>query len=373
VKELIYRRIVVKAGTQVLTGGSSVLVADIMSSVVRQMCQLHAQGIQIILVTSGAMTAGREVLGLENEDRDVPFRQVLAAVGQGRLMRIYEELFSSYGVSIAQALLTRGDLNDRQGYLNVRNTLTSLLELGVVPVVNENDVVAVEEIGQDVFGDNDKLSAMVSNLVDADLLIILSDIAGLYTADPHIDTKAHLISRVEKVDASIEALAGKYHNPRSKGGMGTKLEAAKATTAFGIPVIIAHGQEPDIVVRLAQGEVGGTFFAATSSKLESRKRWMLSGLSNRGEIWVDLGAGQALISHNRSLLAAGITDVRGDFRRGDIVYILDRDGQRLACGISNYGSTDIEYIKGTRSTGINALLGYQYGAEVVHRNNMVML
>ena len=367
-----YRRLVVKAGTGVLTGGSDRLNLEVMSGLVGQIARLRASGAEVILVTAGAVAAGRHILGTTRRSKDISFRQVLAAVGQSHLMHIYEQLFAQHGISVAQALLTWNDLSDRQGYLNVRNTLLTLLELGVAPVLNENDVVAVDEIGE-VFGDNDRLSALVANLVDADLLAILTDTDGLYTADPHIDPDAQLIRRVERVDADIEALAGRHHNPRARGGMPTKLEAAKLATSSGITTVICHGGEKDILIRLCQGEELGTVFLPTASRMESRKRWMLSGLSTKGEIVVDQGATLALQDQNRSLLPAGVKGVDGAFQRGDIVYIARSEGEKVACGIANYSSEDIAKIKGTRSDRIQSILGYQYGQEVVHRNNMVLL
>ena len=228
---LKYKRLVVKAGTSVLTGGTDRLDLEVMSGLVGQIARLHGLGAEVILVTSGAVAAGGRTLSISHGRKDIPFRQVLAAVGQGHLIHVYEQLFAQHSISVAQALLTWKDLSDRQGYLNVRNTLLALLELGVVPVLNENDVVAVDEIGE-VFGDNDRLSALVSNLVDANLLAILTDTAGLYTADPRVDPNAQLIPRVEKVDAAIEALAGGHRNPQARGGMSTKLEAARLATSL---------------------------------------------------------------------------------------------------------------------------------------------
>ena len=369
---LRYRRLVVKAGTGVLTRDSDRLDLEVMSGLVGQIAELHASGAEAILVTSGAVAAGRQALGISSGHRDIPFRQVLAAVGQSHLMHVYEQLFSSHGISVAQALLTWKDLSDRQGYLNVRNTLLALLELGVVPVLNENDVVAVDEMGE-VFGDNDRLSALVANLVDADLLAILTDTDGLYTADPRINPGAQLIRRVEKVDPTVEALAGKHHNRQARGGMATKLEAARLATSSGVATVICNGWEKDILLQLAQGEEPGTLFLPTASRMESRKRWMLSGLPTKGEIMVDQGATLALRDQNRSLLPAGVNEVDGEFQRGDIVYIVRPDGEKVACGIANYSSEDIARIKGTRSDRIQSILGYHYGQEVVHRNNMVLL
>ena len=373
---LRHRRIVVKAGTAVLTKAPEHRALDqhVMSALVAQMCGLRGLSAEVLLVTSGAIAAGREVLGpaLNTLDRDIPSRQVLAAVGQSRLMHTYQELFAAHGVQVAQTLLTTNDLSDRQSYLNVRNTLRALLELGVVPILNENDVVAVDEIGQ-VFGDNDRLSALVANLVDADLLVILTDIEGLYTADPRVDPAARLIPLVDQVDAAIESLAGKEPNPWARGGMGTKLEAARLVTASGIAMVMCHGLAQDAVLRAARGEAIGTLFRPGTEKLEARKRWMLGGISQRGEVVVDGGAVTALQDHHRSLLPAGITGVNGQFRRGDIVYITDPEGRRIACGMTNYASDDILRIRGYRSDHIQGALGYDFGQEVVHRNNLVLL
>ena len=368
-----YKRIVVKLGTSLLTGGGYRLDDAIMSRLVAQVAQLHRQKRQVVIVSSGAIAAGRHKLGLTRDSRGVPFRQVLASIGQSRLMNVYEQLFGQHDIAVAQALLTKTDLSDRSGYLNARNTLLSLLELKVICIVNENDVVAVDEIQEAKFGDNDNLSAMVANLVDADLLLILTDTGGLYTADPQRSADARLIPQVERIDSEIERLAAGTTNHLSTGGMATKIEAAKMATASGVTVIIADGREPDVILRLDAGEAIGTRFLPTSNKLESRKRWMLSGLGIRGQLAIDAGAAQALKKHKKSLLAAGIKQVSGHFERGDIVTISDEGGNPLGHGISNYSSGDIKAIKGAHSGQIANRLGYDYGSEVVHRNNLVVL
>ena len=324
-------------------------------------------------MSSGAVAAGRHALKVPREGKDLPMRQVLAAVGQGRLMHAYEQLFSREGISVAQALLSRRDLTDRLGYLNVRNTLLGLLERGVVPIVNENDVVAVEELAGEHFGDNDTLSALVANLVDADLLVMLGEVEGLFTADPHLDPDASLIPEVGQLSSDISALGGPSIDGGARGGMATKLEAARLATASGVNVVIASGMEPDVLTRLVCGESIGTFFPATVSKMESRKRWMITGLSTRGEVLVDDGAAVALRRHNRSLLPAGVTEVRGSFERGDILSILDSGRVQVACGITNYSAEDLAKVKGFHSDRIQGLLGHQYGDEVVHRDNLVIL
>ena len=370
---LRYRRIVVKAGTGVLTSKSG-LDSEMMSDLVRQLCAVRAAYGEVLLVTSGAIAAGRSVLGETNREigTDISSRQVFAAVGQTRLMHTYQEMFAAHGAQTAQTLLTIPDLSNRQSYLNVGNTLQRLLELRVVPVVNENDVVAVDEIGE-VFGDNDRLSALVANLVDADLLLILTDTDGLYSADPRTNPEATLITEVDQVDARIESLAGEELNSWARGGMATKLEAAKLVTTSGIPMVMCHGRAENAVSRAARGEPVGTFFKAASGKMEARKRWMLSGISQRGQIVVDPGAAGALVEDHRSLLPAGIQYVEGDFSRGESIYVVDSEGVRIACGIANYAASDIGKIQGLQSDLIEETLGYHYGQEVVHRNNLVLL
>jgi glutamate 5-kinase len=368
-----YKRIVAKFGTGLLTGGSGRLNERAMSGLAGQLAQLHTRGLEVVIVSSGAIASGRQQLGIADQAKGVPFKQVLASVGQHRLVSLYERLLGRYDITVAQALLARADLLDRAGYLNARNTLLALLELKVVPVVNENDVVAVDELHDAVFGDNDNLSAMVANLIDADLLMILTDTAGLYTADPRRHPEAQLIPQVEKIDLKIERLAANTTSRLGTGGMITKVAAAKLATSFGVTVVIADGREPDVILRLARGEAIGTRFLPTSSKRESRKRWMLSGLSTKGRLVVDSGAAKALRKQNRSLLAAGIKDLSGEFQRGAIVNIYDQEGLRLGCGITNYSSADLKVIKGAHSGKIVTLLGYDYGSEVVHRNNLVVL
>ena len=371
--ELRYRRIVVKLGTCLLTGGSERLDRDIMSRLVSQMAQLHAKGAETVLVSSGAIASGRYKLGMPGKIRGIPYKQVLASVGQSRLMNIYERLFAHHDITVAQALLTKEDLSDRAGYLNARNTLLALLELGVIAIVNENDVISIDEIKEAKFGDNDNLSAMVANLVDADLLMILTDTGGLYTADPIKNPDAELVPLVTKIDASIRKLGTITGSDLGTGGMVTKIEAAALATSSGVDVIIADGHEPDVITRLAVGESIGTHFLPTTTNLESRERWMLSGLSTRGKLIVDTGAATALMKQNRSLLSAGIDTVEGKFNRGDIVAIYDTGGNHLGCGITNYSSGDIGIIKGSHSTKIASLLSFDYGPEVVHRNNLALL
>lgn len=372
-----YRRIVIKLGTSLLTGGTGKLDLKVMSDLANQVAQLHERGLEVLIVTSGAVAAGRSKLGLTKSQtkkhNGVPLKQVMASIGQGLLMHIYEELFAEHGITVAQALLTRADLTSRDGYLNARSTLLALLEMRVLCIVNENDVVAAEELVGARFGDNDNLSAMVANLVDADLLLILSDIAGLYTADPHRDSDARLIPEVKRIGKNIDELVSGTAGNLGTGGMVTKIEAARLATASGVGVIITAGREVDVITRIADGERIGTFFKPAASKRESRERWMLSGLSTKGRLTVDSGCAQALKKNKGSLLAVGIVDVKGKFERGDVVDIFDPKGSRCASGLTNYSAADISRIKGTKSGDIAGVLGHDYGSEVVHRNNLVIL
>ncbi len=368
---LRYRRIVVKLGTNLLTGGTERLDLQVMAAVVGQVAKVRAHGAQVIVVTSGAVAAGRHRLAHAGSARDTAERQVLASVGQSHLMRSYDDLFEWHDITVAQALLTRRDLSDRGGYLNARNTLLALLDLGVVPLVNQNDVVATDEteVG---FGDNDRLSAQVANLVDADLLAILTDIEGLYTADPRVDHTARLIERVDTIDAAIEAAAGGSGH-RGTGGMVTKVDAARLATASGSDVVIAGGRVPDVLMRLALGEHSGTYFPAQSDRIESRRRWLLSALGLRGAVRVDEGAARALVQRNSSLLPAGIRTVSGRFERGDSIAVETLEGQRIAVGVANYAADDLDRVRGEKSDRIEQILGYQFGAEAIHRNNLVLM
>ncbi|MBI3972232.1 MAG: glutamate 5-kinase [Chloroflexi bacterium] len=370
-------RVVVKVGTGVLTGGRAELDLERMADLARQIAKLRADGYEVLLVSSGAIAAGRARLPLDRMHRDVPTKQMLAAIGQHLLMQTYDQLLSPYGIAVAQTLLTKADLRHRLGYLNARNTLLGLLEHGVLPIINENDVIAVDEIrfaeNDRLFGENDNLAAMVANLVDAHTLINLTNAGGLFTADPRLDPDARLIPEVARINKCIEALAGGAGTAQGTGGMRTKIEAAKLATASGITVIIAPGFEPDVLLRLATGEPIGTRFRPTASRRESRKRWILSALASHAAVHVDHGAADAIRRRGRSLLAAGVKSVSGRFGRGDPISVIALDGERIACGLANYSSTDVDQIKGVHSQGILGMLGYAYGDEVIHRNNLVLL
>lgn len=364
------RRLVVKVGTSVLTGGEAALNRPRMLELVRQVTALAAQGHEVVLVTSGAVLAGRERLNYPRPSRDIPFKQMLAAVGQGRLMHIYEQFFEIYGLPVAQVLLTREDLRDRHRYLNARNTLLALLERRIVPIINENDAVATDEIR---VGDNDNLSALVANLVEAELLILLTDISGLYTADPRLHPEAELIREVPLVDEETYRLAGGSRSGLGTGGMVTKLQAAELATCGGADVVVAGGEEENILLRLVAGERLGTWFAAATDRLEGRKRWILAETAPEGQLTVDGGAARAILCEGGSLLAVGVTAVEGAFERGATVGIVDARGREVARGVANYGAPEAALILGLHSDEIEERLGYAYGPEVVHRDNLVVL
>ncbi len=363
------QRIVVKLGTSVLTSGTKRLSRRRMLEIVRQAAKLHDAGHQIVIVSSGAIAAGRETLNYPELDRSVPAKQMLAAVGQGRLIQIYTELFSLFDIVVGQVLLTRGDLSNRTGYLNARDTLLTLLSHQIVPVINENDTIATEEIR---VGDNDNLSALVSNLVDADLLILLTDQLGLYSADPRTDPDAELISVVERIDDSVWARAGGTSTGLGTGGMITKLQAAQLAGRSGAVTVIASGALPDVLLDVTAGKRIGTTFLAPTTHRESRKRWLLSE-KPQGSINVDPGAVKKLCSNGASLLPVGITGATGDFERGASVRVVSPEGKPIAVGVTNYSSQEIRQLIGVRSAQIAAVLGYTYGEEVIHRNDLVLL
>jgi glutamate 5-kinase len=366
----LFSRIVVKLGTSTLTAGTERLSPPRLVELVRQIHRLHSAHQEIILVSSGAIAAGREGLHHPRLPKDIPAKQMLAAIGQPRLMALYQQLFGIYGLTAAQVLLTRSDLADRRRYLNSRNTLDALLSQRVIPIINENDTVATEEIR---VGDNDNLSALVANLSEADLLILLTDQAGLYTTDPRLDPHAELVHEVvtPEIPAELWSAAGGAGG-LGTGGMLTKLEAADLARRSGTTVVIACGNDPDILLRIAAGEPVGTRFQPSGSLIESRKRYILAGGRAGGKLEVDEGAARAL-RRGGSLLPIGVTACSGKWERGDSVSILDPHGREIARGLANYSAADLPRILGHRSDEIEALLGFAYGDEVIHRNNMVLL
>lgn len=366
-----FHRLVVKLGTSTLTGGTPRLSPPQMVELVQQVAQLRAAGCEVLLVSSGAIAAGRERLGFPQLPKDIPAKQMLAAIGQPRLIGLYGQLFDLYGLTGAQVLLTRADLADRRRYLNSRNTLLALLGQGAVPIVNENDTVATEEIR---LGDNDNLSALVANLVDAELLVLLTDQPGLFTADPRSDPAARLVAEVTdpEIPEIVWQAAGRSGTNLGTGGMVTKLQAADLARRSGTTVIIARGTEPDVLNRVVGGERVGTWFWPIATAVESRKRYILAGGRAPGAVTVDDGAARALRGGS-SLLPVGVRATEGEFERGDTVRVLDAAGREIARGIANYGGADLARLCGRQSSEIETLLGYNYGDEFIHRNNLVTL
>lgn len=366
----MYKRIVVKLGTSVLTGGSRQLDQARMVEIARQCAALYAQGHDIVVCTSGAVAAGRAHLDFPTLPPTITSKQLFAAVGQLQLMRVWERLFDIYGVRVGQILLTRSDVENRQRYINARDAFNVLLEQRIVPIVNENDAVATEEIR---VGDNDNLSALVATLVNADLLLMLTDQPGLFTADPRSNPDAQLIPEVRKIDGALRELASGSISGLGTGGMTTKLQAANTARHAGVDVVIAAGAEPDILLRVARGQTVGTRFPALDTRLENRKAWILAGPKPAGRLIIDAGAADAIRFKGRSLLPAGIRKVEGNFLRGDTVLILDALRSELARGIVGYTSIDLRKIAGCRSDEIETRLGYTYGDVAIHRNDLILL
>lgn len=366
----MYKRIVVKLGTSVLTGGTRQLDRSHMVEIARQCAALRRQGCEVIVVTSGAIAAGRERLGHPALPPTVAAKQMLAAVGQGWLMHVWESLFDIYGLHVGQMLLTRADVADRNRFLNARDMLAALLEHGIIPIINENDAVATAEIK---VGDNDNLSALIAVLAEADLLLLLTDQPGLFTADPRIHPEAQLIPEVRAIDETLQAIAGDSVSGLGVGGMSTKLQAADVARRAGADVIVAAGRAADVILRAARGEAVGTRFPALEAPLESRKRWIFGGTRPDGRVIVDAGAQRALRERGGSLLPAGVTAVEGSFERGDTVLIVGPKGKPLARGIVRYGSADLAQIRGHHSEEIVERLGYTLGPVAVHRNDMILV
>lgn len=363
------KRIVVKVGTSVLTDGTSHLSRQHMLGIVQQAARLHQAGHEVVLVSSGAVAAGRERLNFPDFGRSVPTKQMLAAVGQSRLMQIYGELFDIFQIVVAQVLLTRDDLGNRTRFLNARDTMLTLIDQRIVPVINENDTTATHEIR---IGDNDNLSALVATLIEADLLILLTDQPGLFTADPRQNKDAQLIERVDVIDEATWGRAGGTGTGLGTGGMVTKIQAAQLASRGGVPTRIASGKEPDVLARILADETIGTHFEATASPLESRKRWLLVE-KTRGAVRVDAGAARKLLSGGASLLPVGVTGVVDEFSRGETLSVLAPDGKEIAHGLTSYDSDAMRKLCGVKSTQITEILGYSYGDAVIHRNNMVLL
>ena len=365
------KRIVVKVGTSTITYANGKRNFSQIDRLARELSDLQNQGKEMILVSSGAVAVGVDRLGLPAKPSTIPGKQACAAVGQGVLMHTYEKLFADYGQIVAQVLITRTEAIDRHRYTNCRNTFMTLLQQGVIPIVNENDVVALDELK---IGDNDNMSALVAGIVDADLVIILSDIDGLYTANPATHPEATLVHTVPEITPEIEASAGGVGSSRGTGGMATKIQAAKAATNSGIQLVIASGTEKNAIPRILQGEEIGTLFVSRENRLQFRKRWLAFGAKIQGSIVVDDGCAKAIRKAGGcSILPAGIYQVMGDFQTGSTVSVIDKEGHELARGLVHYTSSELDRIKGCKSADIENILGHKNFDEVIHRDNMVLM
>ncbi len=366
------RTLVVKIGTSSLTQPETGLLSiSTIAMLVETLSQLRRQGWNVILVSSGAIGVGSARLGMAERPKTIAMKQAVAAVGQGRLMRVYDDLFSTMQQPIAQVLLTRSDLGQRSRYVNAYRTFQQLLELGVIPIVNENDTIAIEELK---FGDNDTLSALVASLVEADWLFLLTDVDRLYSADPRDHPDAQPITLVDKID-QLEDLVniGDRGSAWGTGGMVTKIAAARIATTVGVRMVITEGRSPQNILKILAGELLGTQFAPHEQHSNARKRWIVNGLLPSGQLYLDHGAVNAILKGGKSLLAAGITDVEGEFQKKDAVQLCDQTGHEIARGMVNYSHQELQQIRGRQSDEIPAILGYPAPETVVHRDNLVLI
>jgi glutamate 5-kinase len=364
------RRIVVKVGSSILASVEKGLHYEVFSHLAKEISDLKRQGYEIVLVSSGAIAAGMEKMGYKTRPQAITLKQATAAVGQTRLMNIYETYFSRFQQMVAQVLLTHDDLSHRRRFLNARNTLLTLLELGIIPIINENDTVVVDEIK---FGDNDNLSALITNLIGADLLIILTDIEGLCDSDPRVNPNARCIPLVEDTDVDMGGIVGETKSEMSVGGMISKIQAARKASRFGIPTVVARGTKEGVLHQILNGKEIGTLILSKGEALSSRKHWIAFNPKPKGDVTVDDGAKKAIVQKGKSLLSSGVVKIKGSFDRGDLVTCLGPRGKEFARGLVNYSATELEKIKGLRSDQIESILGYKYSDEVIHRDDLVVL
>lgn len=365
------KRIVIKVGTSTITYANGKRNFSQIDRLAREISDLQNQGKEMILVTSGAVAVGVDRMGLPGKPKTIPGKQAAAAVGQGVLMHTYEKFFADYGQIVAQVLITKTEAIDRHRYTNTRNTFMELMRQRVIPIVNENDVVALDELK---IGDNDNMSALVAGIVDADLVIILSDVDGLYTANPQTHPDAVIVPEVAEITPEIEASAGGVGSARGTGGMATKIQAAKAATSSGIHLVIASGTEKNAITRVLQGEELGTLFVSRENRLQFRKRWLAFGAKIAGSIVVDDGCAKAIRKAGScSILPAGVFAVQGEFLPGSTVSVIDKDAHELARGLVHYSSAELEQIKGCNSGEIANILGHKNFDEVIHRDDLVIL
>jgi glutamate 5-kinase len=363
------KNVLIKVGSGVLTGKDGLDLA-IIDNLVEDIAALAEKGHRMVMVSSGAIASGKHRMGLTGKLKSIPEKQAAAAIGQNRLMRVYSTAFGRHNLYVAQILLTMSDLTDRRRYLNIRNTLSQLLEWNVIPIINENDTVAVEEIK---FGDNDNLAAMMANVIEADVVINLTNTEGLYDRNPQEQKRARLIKLVPEITADIEKAATAEADPLGTGGMKSKVQAAKKVTACGIPYIIAHGKKKGILREIFSGKETGTLFLPMAERLSSREYWIAFTLRPRGKVVLDEGAINAIVHHGKSLLPSGILRVEGDFSLGDAVLCLDTEGKTIAKGLANYSSDETKKIKGLKTSRIEQVLGYKHYDEVIHRDNMAVM
>ncbi len=363
------KRIVIKIGSNVIASQGTGLREERMEALAAEVVSLREKGYEIFIVSSGAVLCGMEKLGVSSRPVTLVLKQAAASVGQSRLMWAYEKIFEAFHVKVAQVLLTRADIADRKRFINARNTLMTLLEYGVLPIINENDTVAVDEIK---LGDNDALAAQITHLVDASLLILLSDVDGLYEQDPKRNPAAKLIATVEEIVPAIEKMAGATRSFGGTGGMASKIKAAKAVSVNGVATLILNGKTPALMGRALQGEPVGTLFLPKPMRLSSKKQWIVHALKSKGEVTLDLGAVEAILKKGRSLLPSGIREVFGKFDVGDAVLCRTEAGVEIAKGLTNYTASEIFKIKGARTSEIEEKLGYKSTDEVIHRNNLVI-
>jgi glutamate 5-kinase len=363
------KRLVIKIGSNILASAEQGLNTKRLRAITKDISEVVDKGHQVVMVSSGAIAAGLKKLGLKAKPHDIKLQQVAAAIGQSSLMWAYEKHFAEFNKKVAQVLLTRDDITNRLRYINAKNTLFALMSYGIIPVINENDPVAVDEIK---FGDNDMLAALASGLVEADMLVILSDVEGLYSKNPK-QKGAKIIGSVEKITPDIEKLSGGKGSAVGTGGMYSKLLAAKQATDHGIPVVIMSGKKSGLLSKLLGGKKAGTYFEPKKQRLSSKKGWIAYGVRSRGAIYLDDGAVKALTTMGKSLLPSGITKIEGNFDVGDYIRCISKEGKKIAKGLTNYSSMELEHIKGKKTSEIEKVLGYKYSDEVIHRDNLVVI
>jgi len=363
------KRLVIKIGSNILASAETGLNTRRLRTIAKDISAVIDKGHEVVIVSSGAIAAGLKKLGLKSKPRDIKLKQAAAAIGQSSLMWAYERSFAEFNKKVAQVLLTRDIIADRHRYINAKNTLHTLISYDVIPLVNENDPVAVDEIK---FGDNDMLAALVAGLVEANTLIILSDVDGFYSADPKT-RGARIIRSVECITPEIEQRAGDSGSSVGTGGMYSKVLAAKQATNHGIPVVIMNGRKSGLITKLVSGATVGTFFKARAVRMSSKKGWIAYGVKSKGAVVLDDGAIKALTTMGRSLLPSGIIRIEGTFLEGDYVQCLNKDGKKIAKGLTNYSSNDLDLIKGKKTSDIEKTLGYKYSDEVIHRDNLVLV